>query len=129
MSDFVIDASALVDLALDSDRGQHVDEALGKGSVIAPAHIDAEILSALGRIERSGSLTARQVASQLTWVAGAPIGRIPLNDLLAGAWRRRHNLRLSDALYVELAAISGATLVTCDRGMAKYATGAILITD
>jgi predicted nucleic acid-binding protein len=34
---------------------------------------------------------------------------------MVGAWARRHQLRLADALYVELAAVRRAALVTTDR--------------
>ena len=63
----------------------------------------------------------------MAWLAAAPIVRVPLSDLPAGAWDRRHDLHLSHALYAELAMASGATLVTCDRGLAEQTRGAVLI--
>jgi predicted nucleic acid-binding protein len=119
VTNFVIDASSVIELALDSQRGQRVDEVITDASVVAPAHLDAEALSSLERLQPAGVLTEPQVAQQLAWLAAAPIVRVPLADLLVGAWRRRHNLHLNDALYAELALISGATRVTCDRGLAK----------
>jgi predicted nucleic acid-binding protein len=126
---FVIDASAVIELALNSERGQRVDDVISDASVVAPAHLDAEALSALGRLQRAGVLTDPQVAQQLAWLAAAPIVRVPLSDLLVGAWARRQNLHLNDALYAELAMTSGATLVTCDRGLAEQTLGAVLISD
>jgi predicted nucleic acid-binding protein len=45
----------------------------------------------------------------------APIERHPVHGLVAGAWARRHQLQLSDALYIELAAARGSALVMTDR--------------
>ena len=44
----------------------------------------------------------------------APIERHPVHRLVTGAWARRHQLRLADALYVELAGARGSALVTTD---------------
>ena len=42
-----------------------------------------------------------------------------LDGLVLGAWARRHNLRLTDALYVELAAQLDTVVVTTDRRLAR----------
>jgi predicted nucleic acid-binding protein len=93
-----------------------------------PAHFDAEALSALGRLQRAGSLTARQVATRLTRLEAAPLNRHLLPSLIRGAWRRRHNLRLVDALYAQLASQLGeAPLITTDTGLALGARNGELI--
>jgi predicted nucleic acid-binding protein len=43
------------------------------------------------------------------------VTRHPLADLLHGAWDRRENLRVADALYVELAESLRVKLVTTDQ--------------
>ena len=73
------------------------------------------MLTALGRLHRAGDLDDDTVTRLLGRVVDAPIERHPLKELVAGAWARRHQLRLADALYVELAAARGAPLVTTDR--------------
>jgi predicted nucleic acid-binding protein len=110
----VVDASALVDLLADVGRGPAVADRLRDGDLHAPAHLDAEVLSALGRLHRAGQLSARQVATRVSRLAGAPIARHPLPPLLYGAWQRRHRLRLADALYAELAQRLGAIVITTD---------------
>jgi len=60
-------------------------------------------------------------------VAAAPIRRHLLAPLLAGAWRLRHNLRLVDALYVELANRLDAPIVTTDAGLAAASPAADLL--
>lgn len=81
----------------------------------APAHFDAEVLSALGRMQRAGALTVAYVDAaleELRQVHG-------LSSLLAGAWSRRDTLRLTDALYVELAETAGLVLLTTDERLAR----------
>jgi predicted nucleic acid-binding protein len=118
----VVDASALVDLLLGNDVGIRVEYRLRGQELNAPAHLDAEVLSALGRLHRAGELNDEQVSERLDALATATIERHPLATFLAGAWTRRHTLRLVDALYVELAEQLGATLLTTDGPLAA-ATG------
>lgn len=115
MAEVVVDASAMVDLLLDTDVGGAVRERLARHALHAPAHLDAEVLSALGRLHRAGDLDAQDVESMLRALVAAPIRRHDLSGLMIGAWMRRHQLRLVDGLYVELAADRGLPLVTTDR--------------
>ena len=115
MAEVVLDASAFVDLLLGNPMGSAVRERLTGQSLHAPGHIDAEVLSALGRLSRAGDLADDTVTRLLDRVADAPIQRHPLCELVAGAWARRAQLRLADALYVELAVARGSALVTTDR--------------
>jgi len=114
MVEVVIDASAVVDLLLGNQLGESVASRISGTGLHAPAHLDAECLSALGRLNRAGALSETSVARMLTFLELAPIVRHPLGDLLAGAWTRRGNLRLADALYVQLAHTLDLTLVTTD---------------
>ena len=115
MGELVVDASALVDLLLANELGQAVGRRVAGHHLHAPAHVDAEVLSALGRLHRAGDLDADDVETKLALLTSAPITRHAINDLLLGAWARRHRLRLADALYVELATMLGCHLVTTDR--------------
>ena len=123
----VIDASALVELLLGTERGLAVANVVSRlAAVHAPAHVDAEVLSALGRLHRAGAVTTRQVTNRLHELSRAPIERHALISLLAGAWRRRERLRLVDALYVELAESLGVRVLTTDgRLAAALGTSAI----
>lgn len=93
-----------------------------------PAHLDAEVLSALGRLRRAGELDADAVSGALTELAVAPIARHHLASLLAGAWSARERLRLVDALYVELSHTLGVPLVTVDARLARATATAQVIT-
>jgi predicted nucleic acid-binding protein len=50
-----------------------------------------------------------------------------LAPLIRSAWRRRHNLRLVDALYAQLADDLSAALITTDTGLSIAATNGELI--
>jgi predicted nucleic acid-binding protein len=123
----VVDASAVVDLLLGNDVGIKVEFRLRGHELHAPAHLDAEVLSALGRLHRAGDLDDEQVSERLDALTTAAIERRPLANLLAGAWTRRHTLRLVDALYVELAEQLDAILLTTDGPLAAATAIAELI--
>ena len=115
----VVDACALVDLLLGNGLSAAVQARINGVVLHAPAHVDAEVLSGLGRLHRSGRLTAPVVTHQLAAIAAAPILRHALPDLIRGAWERRSRIRLADALYVELAHRLGVRMLTTDRALAR----------
>ncbi len=95
-----------------------------RGRVLpAPAHLDAEVLSALGRLVRAGEMEERSAVAILCELAVAPVRRHPLSPLRAGAYERRARLRLLDALYVELASALGSVpLLSTDGRLARACT-------
>ncbi|MCV7105275.1 PIN domain-containing protein [Mycolicibacterium chitae] len=123
----VIDASAMVDLVARTDRFAAVRARLARTVMHAPAHFDAEVLSALGRLQRAAVLTVAEVDAALDELRQAPVTRHALPSLLSGAWARRDTLRLADALYVELAETAGLTLLTTDQRLARAAQVADVI--
>lgn len=122
----VVDASAMIDLLV-GVSAPSVRRRLAGTVLHAPAHLDAEVLSALGRLHRAGHLAADEVAAHLDAVAQAPIERHPLPALLPVAWAGRETLRLADALYVALAGALGMRLVTTDARLAAAAPVADLV--
>jgi len=48
-------------------------------------------------------------------------------DLLPGAWARRHQLRLADAVYVELAVSRGLSLITTDRRLQPVSIADVVV--
>lgn len=127
MAEAVVDASALIDLLLDNALGGAVRRRIAGHVLHAPAHIDAEVLSALGRLHRSGDLEAENVESRLRELAVAPVQRHPVPELLLNTWARRHQLTLADALYVELAESLGVPLVTTDRRLRAAPSADVVI--
>lgn len=127
MAEVVADTSALVDLLLGNELGDAVQRRIAGHVLHAPAHADAEILSALRRLQRAGSLEADAVEAILRGLAVAPIQRTPVTSLLVGAWARRHQLRLADALYVELAASRDMPLITTDRRLHPVSVAEVVV--
>lgn len=116
----VVDASAVVEVLLRSPLGYQASKRMRGRSMHAPAHLDAEVLSALGRLHRAGEIAESFVAAALDRLHTAPIERHPLAPLLKGAWMRRDNQRLVDALYLELAATLGPVpILTTDARLAR----------
>ena len=116
----IVDASVMVDLvARTDDRFSAVRERLAHTVMHAPAHLDAEVLAAPGRMQRAGVLTVGQVDAALDDLRQAPVARHALAPLIVGAWARRATLRLADALYVELADTRDMLLLTTDQRLAR----------
>ena len=125
----VVDASAVVEALLGTTLGLVVRARMRRRILHAPAHLDAEVLSAFGRLHRAGELPAGTAAAALRGLADAPIRRHGLSDLLIAAWDSREQLRLVDALYVALArSLDTSALLTTDRRLANQCTVAELIT-
>ena len=123
----MLDASALVEVLLGTELGASVSSRLRSASVHAPAHLDAEVLSALARLHRHDRLATPEVARRLRHLGDAPIERHPLGSLLMGAWERRARLDLMDGLYVALAAHLSCPVITTDRRLARAAAEAELV--
>lgn len=115
----VVDASVLVDLFIDSPNTVAARARLSGAELVAPAHVDVEVLSAVGRMSRDGKVETGEVADVLDIYGRLVVDRHPLVPLMAGAWARRANIQLADALYVELAAQLGIPLITTDRRLAR----------
>ncbi|MGW4484062.1 type II toxin-antitoxin system VapC family toxin [Amycolatopsis sp. NPDC004368] len=115
----VLDASVLVDLLAGTSYADSARSRL-RGTVLhAPAHLDAEVLSALGRLQRAGELTTEDVDVALGALASFPVTRHPVVELVSGAWARRADLRFTDALYIELAARLRTAVLTTDHRLAR----------
>ncbi len=123
----VIDASAMVDYLVGSPLAADVADRIAGSDIAVPAHFDAEVLSALGRLQRAGDLTETEVETRVGITAQAPFRRYLLPQLLEGAWARHHNVRLVDALYIELGNQLAATIITTDSGMSAATPNAELI--
>lgn len=111
----------MVEALIGSGLGAVVRTRMRGRELHAPAHLDAEVLSALGWLHRAGELSADAVTTALGELESAPIARHPLADLIAGAWQARDRFRLMDALYVELAEKIRAGLLTTDARLARTA--------
>ena len=124
----VVDASAVVDVLTRTRRAADVIEVLRGKQLHAPAHLDAEVLATLVRMERLGRLGDVDLDEAVGLLEGLAAERHPAAPLLRSAAARRANLWVADGLYVELAHQLGCQLVTCDGGQAANFRGAVLVT-
>jgi predicted nucleic acid-binding protein len=112
----VIDASAMVEVLvgeIDTTR-RLVDVTLA-----APELLDAEVGQTLRRkVLVTKELDAELAAQALDDLAATTLLRYDHADLVARAWELRHNLSFYDALYVALAELLEAPLVTVDARLA-----------
>jgi len=120
----VIDASAGVEITVDTRRGRALARLVPAGAVgWVPEHFYAEVLSVLRRqflIEER--LTESQASTAVSRLASWHLHHASVAPLVSAAWRYRHNLTAADALYVALAERLGASLLTDDHRLAQAPT-------
>lgn len=125
MSLAVIDASVLTAFyAADDPRRAAVAARLANGDALfAPAHVDAEVVSALRGMARRSTVLHAAVPDALRHLADFPIRRMPLAPLLLRIWELQDNITPYDAAYVALAERLDGPLITGDGKLAA-ASGA-----
>jgi len=126
---WVIDTSALIRLFVpDGPIHPEVETALnqatsGAAVVFAPQLILVEAANVLLRKRRRGELTAQELGELLLAVKSLPIRLCEHEPLLlpACALAETYNLSAYDALYLALAELHGARLLTNDDTLDKVA--------
>ena len=119
--DAVVDASALL-LALGGKGGDAaaLRARLAGLRLHAPHLIDAEVGNVLRRHENIGRLTSEEALQALRAAHVVIAHRYPhAGPLAETAWQIRHNLSFYDALYVALAVVVKAPLITADARLAR----------
>ena len=84
-------------------------------------HLDAEVLSALGRLVRASDAEPSRVTRALDRLVRLPVERFPIAPLIKRAWDLRGHIALRDGLYIACAETLGATLLTLDGRLARSA--------
>ncbi|MCA0178361.1 MAG: type II toxin-antitoxin system VapC family toxin [Actinobacteria bacterium] len=112
----VVDTSVVV-AALTGHRPSRV--AITGQRLLAPAHVDVEVLHALRGLVRRGTLGTEDAAGVLqVWTALA-IDRLDLARLSSRIWELRDNLTAYDAAFIAAAELHDVPLVTADRKLAS----------
>jgi predicted nucleic acid-binding protein len=120
MTAAVIDASAAVEMPLNTPAGQALRNSIPAGAEeYVPEIFYAEVSGVLRRAEINGLITSDRAAVALDELLKAPVRRALVKPLLSEAWTMRSNVTVADALYVVLARHLGATLVTADVRLSK----------
>lgn len=117
----VIDASALIAATTTTSAGaQRLRDRLRSNTNHPPHLVDAELGNVLRRMTHRDALTPDHARTVLASAPGLIDHRYEHRGALAaGAWALRANLTFYDALYVALAELLGAVLVTADVALAR----------
>lgn len=128
MPNVVVGASAAVELLRRTPAGRQVGHGLRAATAAAPAHFDAEVFSALGRLARERVMSDALVAPVLVALARAPIQRVPIPPLLDEAGSLRDDVSQRDALYVVPTRRLQASLLTADVRLARIPRLGVAVT-
>ena len=117
----VVDASAVLDMLLQSEKGKKVaarildpDETLH-----VPHLIEIEVAQVLRRFMLAGELTEARGREALSDLTDLPLIRYPHTEFLQRVWDMRSSLSAYDAAYVALAEVLEAPLVTTDGKLSR----------
>lgn len=117
----VVDASVILESLLRAPGAKQVDVRLfSPGETLhAPHLLDVEVAQVLRRYAAAGDIDADRGAQALADLADWPMRRYPHDLLLPRIWALRENLTAYDAVYVALAELLDAPLLTRDRKIAN----------
>jgi predicted nucleic acid-binding protein len=117
----VLDASAAIEWLFQSPIGRKIDRRMfaPSESLHAPHLIDVEVAQVLRRYVRDKTITAQRGQEALEDLRDLPLSRYPHDFLIPRIWELRATLTAYDAVYVALAELLGAPLLTCDGKIAS----------
>lgn len=119
----VDDASCLFEVVADTETAEAIRARMAADPDLAAPHlIDAEVLGVIRRHHLAGALDATSAAQAVDDLADWPGERYGHRSLLERTWELRATVRSYDALYIALAEVLDATLVTADAHLSR-ATG------
>lgn len=114
-----VDASCLYEVVADTAAADPIRRRLAADvDQAAPHLIDAEVLGVVRREHLRGRLDGTAAAQAVEDLRDWPGDRYGHRLLLPRAWELKETVRSWDALYVALAEVTGATLLTTDRRLA-----------
>ncbi len=116
----VVDASTVVVALLDSGQGgQEARDLMLGDEAHAPHLLDVEVLSAVRRHVLGGRLSATAAWNAVDVLRELPVVRHGHDPLLDRALQLRDSITAYDGVYVALAELLEATLVTGDHRLAR----------
>ena len=117
----VLDASALVELLLDTPTGRVIASRIANPvlGLHMPHLADIEVVQALRRYVTDRELDSSAVAAALEDLHALDLQRHANEPLLDRVWELRHNLSAYDAVYVALAEVLETVVLTCDGRLAR----------
>jgi len=117
----VLDASAAIEWLFQSPAGVKIDRRIFSvsESLHAPHLLDVEVVQVLRRYVRDKTITAQRGLEALEDLGDLPLNRYPHDFLTPRVWELRATLTAYDAVYVALAELLDAPLLTCDGRIAS----------
>ena len=117
----VIDASAILEVLLNTTTGNRVAALLGRPdeTIHAPHLLDIEVTQVLRRYSLAGELDDNRSNQARDDFKSLPIERYPHGPLLERIWQLRDSLTAYDAAYVVLAEALDVRLITCDARLSR----------
>ena len=117
----VVDASALIEILLTSERSERIWKRLfaREESLHAPHLLDIEIAQVMRRYVARGEVTAERGRATIDLLPRIPVHRYPHEPLLPRIWALKDNSTTYDAAYLALAEALNASLVTCDHSLER----------
>jgi len=116
----VLDASAAIEWLLQTPAGIKIDKRMfsRQEPLHAPHLLDVEVVQVLRRYVREKTLSEQRAREALEDLDDLQLNRYPHDFLIPRVWDLRATLTAYDAVYVALAEVLGAALLTCDRRIA-----------
>jgi predicted nucleic acid-binding protein len=116
----VVDASALIEILLRTERADRLMERAFSGSeqMHAPQLLDIEVTQVLRRLVRQKDIAPSRAAQALEDLANLLIERHDHQPMVQRIWQLRDSLSAYDGTYVALAEALAAPLLTCDAKLA-----------
>jgi predicted nucleic acid-binding protein len=88
-----------------------------------PSHFDAEVFAAIRGMTLRREIVIDDALAALYRLRTLRLQRVAIVPLVGDAFALRERFAAYDAFYAIVAKLSGAALVTCDRGLARAADG------
>jgi predicted nucleic acid-binding protein len=116
----VLDASAVIEWLLRSPSGANIERRIAPPeSLHAPHLLDLEVAQVLRRFVREKTITPERAQEAFEDLGDLRLTRYPHNLLLPRVWELRATMTAYDAVYVALAELLDAPLLSCDRKIAS----------
>jgi predicted nucleic acid-binding protein len=119
----VVDASAVLEALLRTPAARAVEARMFEPSqtLHAPHLLDVEVAQVVRRYAANGEIDVQRGRMALDDLVDLPLHRYSHDFLLPRVWELRNNITAYDAMYVALAELLDAPLITRDKRLAASA--------